>query len=47
MLDSKIMNLPRADFYPTKTVKLGYAAQMFKKSLKINPHINLHSVTFI
>ena len=47
MLGSKIMNLPRADFYPTKKVNLGYAAQILKKSVKINPHINLHSVTFI
>ena len=37
------MNLPRADFYPTKKVKLGCATQIFKKSVKINPHINLHS----
>ena len=41
------MNLPRADVYPTKKVKLGCATQIFKKSVKINPHINLHSVTFI
>ena len=47
MLGSKITNLPRANFYPTKKVKFGYAARIFKKSVKINPHINLHSVKFI
>ena len=47
MLGSKVTNLPRADFYPTKKVKLGYATRIFKKSVKINPHINLHSVTLI
>jgi len=35
MLGSKIMNLPRADFYPTKKVNLGYAAQILKKSVKL------------
>jgi len=47
MLGSKVTNLPRADFYPTKKVKLGYATRIFKKSVKINPHINFHSVTLI
>ena len=47
MLGSKVTNLPRADFYPTKKVKLGCVTQIFKKSVKINPHINLRSVTFI
>ena len=47
MLGSKITNLPRANFYPTKKVKLGYAARIFKKSVKLNPHINIHSATLI
>ena len=47
MLGSKIMNLPRADFYPTKKVNLGYAAQIFKKLVKIKYQIKRKFKTII
>jgi hypothetical protein len=47
ILGSTITNLPRAGVYPSKKVKLGYAVRIFKKSVKINRHINLHSFTLI
>ena len=43
MLGSKITNLPRANFYPTKKVKFGYAARIFKKSIHILIYTQLHS----